>query len=272
VKDKDGKTVPGVIHAGKTGYVYVHNRDDCSLIRFSEPMVVQENVGTLPTKRGDSLKPSSLLGKSLNKKIVALTQRIPLLSQAYRLTKKFITTIDQRDAYDLQSTRPVWIAPGSGGAVQWSPMAVNPELCLTYAVNRHVPEIFYVESTPYPGGRLWLGGATKRAPVEEQHGNVTAVDYNTGKIRWQVKTPMPMEGGVLATASGLVFTGERTGWFRAYNAASGKVLWSFYAGAGVDAPPASYSVDGKQYIVVGAGGSSGIDFKPGNNIIAFALD
>ena len=42
--------VPGVIHAGKTGYVYVHNRKDCSLIRFSEAMVAQENVWTVPTE------------------------------------------------------------------------------------------------------------------------------------------------------------------------------------------------------------------------------
>ena len=55
-------------------------------------------------------------------------------------------------------------------------------------------------------------------------------------------------------------------------AADGKVLWSFFAGAGVNAPPASYSVDGKQYIVVGAGGNTQIDFKRGNNIIAFTVD
>ena len=41
-------------------------------------------------------------------------------------------------------------------------------------------------------------------PSEEQWGNITAVDYNTGKIRWQVKTPQPMIGGVLATAGGVV--------------------------------------------------------------------
>jgi glucose dehydrogenase len=50
------------------------------------------------------------------------------------------------------------------------------------------------------------------------------------------------------------------------------VLWSFFAGAGVNAPPASYSVDGKQYIVVGAGGNVQLDFKRGNNIIAFTVD
>ncbi|MCJ7788493.1 MAG: PQQ-binding-like beta-propeller repeat protein, partial [Methyloceanibacter sp.] len=130
----------------------------------------------------------------------------------------------------------------------------------------------HVESSPYPGGKLWLGGAFKVIPGSEQFGNVTAVDYNTGKIAWQKKTPQPMMGGALATAGGLVFTGEGDGWFRAYDAKSGDVLWSFFAGAGVNAPPASYNVDGKQYIVVGAGGNVQLDFKRGNNIIAFTVD
>ncbi len=70
---------------------------------------------------------------------------------------------------------------------------------------------YHVEASPYPGGKLWLGGAFKVIPSEEQWGNVTAVDYDTGKIAWQVKTPQPMIGGVLATAGGLVFTGEGNG-------------------------------------------------------------
>jgi len=217
-KDKDGKTVPGVIHGGKTGNVYVHKRDDCSLIRFSDAMVDQTGMWTLPTPEGAKM------------------------------------------------------LPGANGGVEWSVMAVNPELGMTYAVNLHQPMTYHVESSPYPGGKLWLGGAFKIIPGSEQFGNVTAVDYNTGKIAWQVKTPLPMMGGALATAGGLVFAGEGDGWFRAYDAKSGKVLWSFYANAGVNAPPASYSVDGKQYIVVGAGGNTQIDFKRGNNIIAFTVD
>jgi alcohol dehydrogenase (cytochrome c) len=218
VKDKDGNTIPGVIHAGKTGNVYVHNRKDCSLIRFSEPMVDQTGMWTLPTPEGAKM------------------------------------------------------LPGANGGVEWSVMAVNPDLNLTYAVNLHQPMTYHVENSPYPGGKLWLGGAFKIIPGSEQFGNVTAVDYNTGKIKWQKKTPLPMMGGALATAGGLVFTGEGDGWFRAYDAENGDVLWSFYAGAGVNAPPASYSVDGKQYIVVGAGGNTQIDFKRGNNIIAFTAD
>jgi alcohol dehydrogenase (cytochrome c) len=218
VKDNEGKVVPGAIHAGKTGHVYVHNRSDCKLIRFSEAMVPQENMWTLPTKEGARM------------------------------------------------------LPGANGGVEWSPMAVNPHLGLSYAINLHQPMTYHVASTPYPQGKLWLGGAFKVIPAEEQWGNVTAVDYDTGKIRWQVKTPQPMIGGILATAGGLVFTGEGNGQFKAYDAETGATLWKFQAGAGVNAPPSSYTVDGKQYIVVAAGGNVQLDYKRGNNIIAFTID
>ena len=70
----------------------------------------------------------------------------------------------------------------------------------------------------------------------------------------------------------MVFAGEGNGRFRAYDAKSGKILWTFQAGAGVNAPPSSYSIDGKQYVVVGAGGNVQLDYKRGNAIIAFTLN
>jgi alcohol dehydrogenase (cytochrome c) len=218
VKGKDGKTIPGVIHAGKTGHIYVHDRKDCSLIRFSEAMVPQENMWVLPTKEGARM------------------------------------------------------LPGANGGVEWSPIATDPAQSLAYAINLHQPMNYFVENSAYPNGKLWLGGAFKAIPTEAQAGNITAVNYNTGKIKWQVKTPEPMIGGILATAGGLVFTGEGNGKFAAYNSSNGKELWSFRAGAGVNAPPSSYMVGGKQYIVVGAGGNTQVDFHRGNNIIAFSLD
>jgi glucose dehydrogenase len=162
--------------------------------------------------------------------------------------------------------------PGANGGVEWSPMAVNPQLGLTYAINLHQPMTYTVTSSPYPNGKLWLGGAFKVIPTEVSSGNVTAVDYNTGKIRWQVKTPEPMIGGILATGGGLVFTGESNGWFKAYDARNGQILWKFQAGAGVNAPPSSYFLAGKQYIVVGAGGNVQVNSKRGNSIIAFTVD
>ncbi len=127
--------------------------------------------------------------------------------------------------------------PGANGGVEWSPMAIDPNHRLTYAINLHQPMTYTVRSTPYPEGKLWLGGAFKVIPDEEQWGNVTAVDYDTGKIGWKVKTAQPMIGGMLATAGGLVFTGEGNGLFKAYDSSNGGELWRFQAGAGVNAPP-----------------------------------
>ncbi len=217
VADANGNDVKGILHGGKTGHVYVHNADDCSLIRFSEAMVPQEDMWTLPTADGARM------------------------------------------------------LPGANGGVEWSPMAIDPNLRLTYAINLHQPMTYTVRSTPYPEGKMWLGGSFDVIPEEEQWGNVTAVDYDTGMIAWQVRTAEPMIGGILATAGGLVFAGEGNGLFKAYDSANGAELWRFQAGAGVNAPPSSYTVEGQQYIVVAAGGNAQLNYKRGNNIIAFTL-
>ena len=145
------------------------------------------------------------------------------------------------------------MSPGVNGGVDWSPIAIDPTVHLAFAVNVHQPMTYHVMSSPYPGGKARLGGFYKVIPTEESSGNITAVDYNTGKIEWQVKTPQPMIGGVLASAGGLILTGEGNGWFKAYNSITGEVLWGFQTGAGVNAPPSSYTLNGKQYFVVASG-------------------
>ena len=217
VKDKNGKMIPGVIHGGKTGHIYVHDRSNGNLIRFSDPMVSQEGLWTLPTKQG---------------------ARMSL---------------------------------GANGGVEWSPLAVNPGLRLAFAANLEQPMTYHVEASAYPGGKLWLGGAFKNIPGEEQFGNVVGVNIDTGKVVWKARTDQPMIGGVLSTAGNLVFAGEGNGWFKAYDAKTGKVLWQYQCGAGVNAPPTSYTVNGKQYIAVAAGGNTQLDFKRGNSVFVFSL-
>jgi PQQ-dependent dehydrogenase (methanol/ethanol family) len=217
--DRDGKTtVPVAIHGGKTGHIYVHNRSDLSLIRFSEAMIPQENMWVLPTPEGARM------------------------------------------------------LPGANGGVEWNPMAINPRLRLAYAANLHQPMTYHVEAAEYPGGdKLWLGGAFKVIPGEKQWGRLAAVNIDNGKVVWNADTEQPLMGGVLATAGDLVFTGEGNGAFNAYDARNGRKLWSFQCGAGVNAPPTSYSIKGKQYIAVAAGGNTQLDFKRGNTVIVFTL-
>lgn len=218
VKDKSGKTVPGVIHGGKTGHVYVHNRETGDLIRFSEAMIPQENMWVLPTASGARM------------------------------------------------------LPGANGGVEWSPMAVNPKLHMTYALNLHQPMTYHVETAKYPGGKLWLGGAFKVIEGEKQWGRLAAVDYDTGKMAWKFDTEQPLIGGALATGGDLVFYGEGNGLFRALDARNGKLLWEHNCGAGANAMPVSYSVSGRQYVAMGCGGNTQLDFKRGNSLVVYALD
>jgi alcohol dehydrogenase (cytochrome c) len=218
VRDKDGSMIPGVIHGGKTGHVYVHDRRTGRLIRFSAAMIPQENMWTLPTAAGARM------------------------------------------------------LPGANGGVEWSPMAFSPKTRLAYAANLHQPMTYQVEDVQYPGGsKLWLGGAFKTIASETQWGKLSAVNIDTGKIAWDYKTEQPLIGGVLVTAGGLVFNGEGNGLFRAFDASTGKKLWEFQCGAGVNAPAVSYSVHGKQYIAVAAGGNTQLDYKRGNVVVVFAL-
>ncbi len=217
VKDKAGKTIPGVIHGGKTGHIYVHDRKDCSLIRFSEAMIPQENMWVLPTAQGARM------------------------------------------------------LPGANGGVEWSPMAVNAKLRLAYALNLHQPMTYHVEAAKYPGGKLWLGGAFKVIPSEKQWGRVAAVNIDTGKMAWKYDTEQPLIGGGLATAGNLFFFGEGNGLFKALDATNGKLLWQFQCGAGANAMPVSYMVGGKQYVAMGCGGNTQLDFKRGNSVFVFAL-
>ena len=218
VRDKSGNMVPGVLHGGKTGHVYVHDRKDCSLIRFSQAMIPQENMWVLPTPEGARM------------------------------------------------------LPGANGGVEWSPMAWDPKNRLAIALNLHQPMTYHVEAAKYPGGsKLWLGGAFKVIAGEKQWGRVSAVKVDTGKVAWKHDTAQPLIGGGLATAGGLFFFGEGNGSFNALDSKTGKKLWSFNCGAGANAQPVSYMVRGKQYVAMGCGGNTQIDFKRGNSVLVFSL-
>jgi glucose dehydrogenase len=117
--------------------------------------------------------------------------------------------------------------------------------------------IDYTEATPDDNSPRW--------------GTLSAIDPRTGSIRWQDKTAQPLVGGVLATAGGLTFFGEGDGTFEALDSATGTKLWTYACDAGANAPPITYSVAGKQYVAVAAGGNALFGYKRGDALIAFAL-
>jgi glucose dehydrogenase len=102
-------------------------------------------------------------------------------------------------------------------------------------------------------------------------GYFSAIDLTTGKIKWQNKSPLPFVGGVLSTSTGLVFQGESDGNLTAFDSETGKTLWQFNTGAGVNAPPIAFQLDGEEFIAVAAGGTSLWGSPKGDSVFVFGL-
>ncbi len=163
-------------------------------------------------------------------------------------------------------------APGAAGGADWHPSAYSPSLGLLYVPAFHFPMRFRQFEQVAEAGKDYRGGTEDLIKDEPTWNTLTAVDLETGKIRWQHRgdPPVASAGGALATAGNLVFSGDGLGWFHAYDARDGRELWRFFCGAGINAPAISFTVDGEQLVVVAAGGSF-YDGNLGAAVLIFGL-
>ena len=168
--------------------------------------------------------------------------------------------------------KPQWVLPGPLGGHNWQAMAVDVEAGLVYLPAHDVPFFFSMAKEwrdtgvykPNPGS--WNLGV-QLAEVSQlindnldsrpqPLGYLKAFDPLTGEEKWSVEHPHYWNGGVLATAGGLVFQGDALGMFTAYDKDNGEVLWQFNAQVSMLAPPVTYEIDGEQHvsILTGSGG------------------
>jgi alcohol dehydrogenase (cytochrome c) len=144
------------------------------------------------------------------------------------------------------------VAPAAGGAANWPAPSFNPETGLFYVDSTESYSIFYLTDTSdKPQG--WAGretGLTSRAVLK-------AIDYKTGEVRWSHEYPGRGSGssGILTTAGNLLFAGDPHGNLIAYEPATGDMLWHTKLHARVANGPMTYELDGRQYVIVGAGDS-----------------
>src|ERR1700737_1341319 len=173
--------------------------------------------------------------------------------------------------------------PGNMGGKNWPPTAYNPDLKLWYIpVIESCNRVTVEEMTPEKiKAREFFTGGGPSQPVKIT-GRVTGIDVTTAKIASKAELPFPNLGGILATPD-LVFSGQPSGEVIAFDGKSLQKLWEFNTGGGVNAPPMTFSVDGKQYIaiLVGLGGAWDKWFidatpelkriQPGSMLFVFAL-
>lgn len=146
------------------------------------------------------------------------------------------------------------VSPTSSGTINWEPPAYSPDTGLFYVAEKNGYSIFYL-TDPDPRGSMGLGGKDE-AYVGSGGNFLTAIDPTTGKIVWRRPYPGAVGtagggGGLLATAGGLVFSGDAGGNIVAYDAKTGEPLWHSRIGTVTNAP-ITYELDGKQYLLVAA--------------------
>lgn len=145
--------------------------------------------------------------------------------------------------------------PSVGGGHNWQATSYSPQTGWYYFTTTEGCQIYYKTDQEFREGQLYTGSTGAPIPMEPTTGAVLAVDPGTGETKWRFETVTPPTSGLLSTAGGLVFAGDREGYFIALDARTGKVVWKFQTGGAVIAPPITYLLDGKQYVAVAAGAS-----------------
>ena len=188
---------------------------------------------------------------------------------------------------DLETGRPVlnpdkdyyekavWMLPGTFGGHGWQAMSYDPKQKIVFIPIMEIAAVHKVKETFAETGLFKMQPGTVNTGTEFNlfqtvpdmsdgesippiTGELIAFDPLTGETKWKVKHEQFWNGGPLTTAGNLVFQGNGSGFFEAYNAENGELLWSRNTWVGIMAPPVTYMIDGQQYISIleGDGGAS----------------
>jgi alcohol dehydrogenase (cytochrome c) len=193
----------------------------------------------------------------------------PIAAHAY------IDKINWAKGIDLKSGRPietelvakakagekVELWPSLLGGKNWEPISYDPKKEIAYINTLNIGFNYKSAPAEYKAGQFYwgidltLGFAWAKNPdgSDAPRGYLKAVDPMTGKIKWSVPSALPRFSGVLSTAGGLVFVGQLDGRFEAFDADTGKELWHFQTGSGIEGQPVTWEEDGVQYIAVTSG-------------------
>ena len=299
----DGKRVPAVIQATKTGFLFTFDRDTGTpLFPVVERPVPQDAV---PGEQPSPTQPFPVAPP-------ALTRQGPVTpGDAYgvawfdtRDCRRRIENYRSEGFFQPPALKESLMQPGNAGGSNWGGIAFDPKRQLAVANTMNLPylvalipraqgraqamsdkykgfEFARQEGTPYAMRREIFESKLGIPCVKPPWGMLTAVDMQHGTIKWQIplgdapiipmNIGMPGAGGPIVTASGLVFiAASLDDRIRAFSTDSGKRLWEMKLPAGGQATPMTYTIAGRQYLVIAAGGYKG-DSTRGDYLIAYAL-
>jgi len=299
----DGKHIAAVIQATKTGFLFTFDRDSgAPVFPIVEKPVPQDAV---PGEHPSPTQPYPVAPPALTRQ--ARVTPDDAWGVAWFDThdcRKRIESYRSEGIFQPPSLEDSLMQPGNAGGSNWGGIAFDPQRQLAIANTMNLPfvvalipranlheqamsetykgfEFARQEGTPYGMRRTAFKSGVGIPCVKPPWGMLTGVDMEHGTIKWQIPlgdTPyihlnlgMPGLGGPIVTASGLVFIGASLDdRFRAFDTGTGKLLWDVKLPAGGQATPMTYSIGGRQYVVIAAGGYKG-DSTRGDYLVAYAL-
>ena len=278
---RNGKDIDAVAQVTKTGYCFVFD------LSSGKPLFVVREVPAPATPGGSPTQPEPILPPALTETLFTndkITNISPLATVAVRNQLKGLS---YGQKYLPPTKEGTVVAPGYLGGSPWSGASFDPRTTTLFVNTNNIPAIvsnpanyrFLVDDQGYPG-------------IKPPWGNLTAINLNSGQFVWRKTLGEYREltakgipptgtvnfGGTLATAGDLVFVGSTAdATFRAFDSRTGDVMLSYPLPASAYAAPMTFTVKGKQYVMIAASGGGlakffGFDRGPmSDTFVCFAL-
>lgn len=288
----DGERVPAVIAAGKTAFIHVLHRETGEPLYPVEERAVPQDA--VPGEKPWPVQPFPLKPPAISRQVMTEADISRLDEETYEHVKFRWEKFNHEGIFTPPSVEGTIIYPGLHGGANWSGAAVDPD-GMMYINSTEMPYISIMNENPNPDSPFKYRVVSSK-PFRDQNGypavtppwgELIKVDLNEGEFEWRVPlgefdeltergipvTGQENFGGATVTAGGLVFIASTMdGRIRAFDSSNGETVWVDQMPAAGYAAPVTYEgSDGKQYVVICAGGGAKPKTHHGDYVIAYRL-
>jgi membrane-bound PQQ-dependent dehydrogenase (glucose/quinate/shikimate family) len=292
----NSREIPAVIQVTKMGLVFILDRRDGKPVFPVEERPVP--LSDVPGEASWPTQPVPMQIPALSRSSMTAADLTEVTRESHRVCAEMFSKLENKGRYTPYGLKPTVVFPGTLGGATWSGMSFDPTLGYMFVNTNEVGAIGQMVRQPEGSAEAYK----RTSPLGEYArfwdsnlwpcqkppwGNLTAVNVNTGEIAWRVPLGITEAldakgvhhtgalniGGSIATSGGLVFIGATNdSRFRAFDSRTGRELWSTIIDGSGHATPMTYrGKDGRQYVVIAAGGGGFFGSKPADSLIAFAL-